>query len=295
MKKTMPFILIMVLIAACVKDPHPHSTEEVPGSTPAQTESLPEPAVAANKAVETLPEAVVTLAKERAGSAPGYELGTGIYVNVLTDEGIEENDETDVYPLFKDGQLDALIYRNGDYEMTDDQNKLEKIGKMMEGKFSVVRSDEGTAFVGPDEIVGIGEGKIEEKLEKNRQLLVIRDGRLKENPFGSEKTRVRKAQTRNEVRDPETGRTYSSTRIVVTLKESSDETIQKIEEALGVSLYRKQSQGKICVFVTPEPKYIDELKELVEKAETVENVERASLDAVNELHGFRKMPPTATI
>ncbi|MBQ9910198.1 MAG: hypothetical protein IJM50_01735 [Lachnospiraceae bacterium] len=299
MKKIIPFILILLLLAACVKDPHPHGTEEVSGSTAGQTEGSTEDAaeltVAANKAVDVFPEAVRVLAEERAGAAQGYELGTGIYANVLTDSGIEQNDETDVYPLFKDGQLDAVIYRNGDYKMTDDQNKLTKIGKMMEGEFSVIQSDEGTAFIGRDEIVGIDEEKIAEKLEQNKQILAVREGKLEKNPFGSERIRVRKAQTRNDVRDPETGKLYSSTRIVVTLTENNDEVVRQIEEELGVTLYRKMSQGKICVFVTPEPKYFDELKELVKKAGSIAGVKFASLDMLNELHSYRKTPPSAII
>ena len=97
------------------------------------------------------------------------------------------------------------------------------------------------------------------------------------------------------MRDPETGKLYSSTRIVVTLTENNDEVVRQIEEELGVTLYRKMSQGKICVFVTPEPKYFDELKELVKKAGSIAGVKFASLDMLNELHSYRKTPPSAII
>ncbi|MBP5224052.1 MAG: membrane lipoprotein lipid attachment site-containing protein [Lachnospiraceae bacterium] len=297
MKKIIPFILIMLLLAACVNDPHPHGTDETVQSTaetrPAPTEDGQEPAVAANKAVNGFPEAVLALAEDRAGTEPGYELGTGIYANVLTDAGIEESEAVDLYPLFRDGELDAVIYRNGEYEMTDDRDKLEKIGKMLEGKFSVVHTDEGTAFVGSDEIVGIDEGKIREQLEENKRIIAIQNGRLKENPFGSLKTRVRKAQNRNEVRDPETGKTYSSSRIVITLADDAgSDTISQIEKQLGITLLRKQNGGKICVFTTGESKYLDELKELVEKALEIKGVEKAGLDAANaqnsRLNGRRR-------
>ena len=314
MKYIALFLTMVLLLSGCA-GPNAQETSVMPTETPAvsteeegvlPTESTEheeaetvdgfEPADK-NLEVREIPEAVTDAAIEYASDDADYALGTGVYAAASTEEGILYSEDIEVFPLFRDETLEALLIGRESFTAVNDEALIREVGPLLGTDFMFVATGPATlACVNAEKIVVVCREEGRSDPSENRMLQWLQEKEMKNNPLGNKMWPVPTKSDRSEVTDPESGKSYSSSRIVVTLKESSDETVREIEEKLGVTLFRKQSQGKVCVFVTESPKNFKALEALVKKAVEIENVEKAVLDGVNELHGnmgFR--PPAAMI
>ncbi|MBR3036587.1 MAG: hypothetical protein IKI54_04780 [Lachnospiraceae bacterium] len=318
MKKIICILLCALLLSGCMKDgpsdtrPASEAASAEPSTVPADAgseeatkeatkeetkeatkEANPLAPVFENRAVGKIPVPVLMEAMKRADEAEDAELGTGIYAADLTEEGVLDGEFVEIYPFFKEGKLDALFLNGHVKDVVEDEKALQEVENMLDQPFMLVFTGVNLVFVSPDRITRLWGDETTKDPADNRQLQFLLGKEMKKNPIGNKRLPVGKSTGKGEVQDPESGKKYSNSRIVVTLKESSDAVIEKIEQELGVKLFRKQNKGKTCVFITTEPKSYAALKALAEKAVKIEGVEKAVLDGVNDRQSRIRVNPTA--
>ena len=216
-----------------------------------------------------------------------YYLGSGIRVNMLSEAGDEIASEELMFPVFRGDELFGLLLSGETDTMITEQSVLSLVSSGTDGMFDMVRIGGGLYMIssGSTELI-TGEATDMTDQEK-KSVEAIRGSVTEKNRMGEEKTLFKTIQQQSPVTlyDPETGKTYSSSRIVVKFTEGDEEEkILLFEAFCGGRLHGRVRAAGRYTFTFGAKQNIKQLKALLRSAKELEYVTEAMLEEAREMH-----------
>lgn len=258
MKKTVCVLLLLLLLVSCGK----------------REEAV---IIIGNAPVEEIPEEVLRFSYEHMKEEGAYELGTGIAVIEMTDKGIVPSEDTFLFPLFCDGELEQMILLVGEdcYEEEMDRGMDALIGT----PFFAVKSGQDVCLITKEEVSPLFDSDCRQ-IENREEVKMLQEGEPMISPLGRNRTLIRRGSgEKQNVTDPETGISYSSSRIVITFTEGDrEEKIRRYERFCNGSLRSEM----LCVFSFESLSY-EALNALREDSMKLDYVKSASLDRQSDV------------
>ena len=228
-----------------------------------------------NLNVEETPSEVFEFALSQLSEDEFYYIGSGITVTEISDEGKVVSSDLALYPVYAEEEMCAMVLRDSEQDLVfiSDLNvydRLIKNGLVIVNNGNAYLISEGGETMPVRKKADSFDKKILEKIELQRN---------NSNAFGDERRLLKSGST---VTDPETGRKYSSSRLVVKFTEGdTDKKIADFEEFCGGKLRSKIKSIGIYVFEIEASDYT-RLNYLVNQIKRLEYVEDVHLDEQND-------------
>lgn len=258
MKKLLLFIVLCLLLSGCNR---PDDTIENRNVSP-----------------EEIPSDIVLYASVILAERTGfYYLGTGVAINNISDEGKVLDYTSYIYPLYDDDRLAALIIHTEGLEELISRDMI-RTTLSADERYLLVRnngmlvkiSEEGESVIAGEPNIDIDE----------RVIIKVRKRIKKTNDLGKERLLIK---SENTVTDPQSGKKYSSSRIVVKFTDGeSDSKVTEFEEFCKGKLRSSIKSAGIYVFEI-EPSSFKRLTMLVEEAMKLDYVSSAALDEQKDM------------
>ncbi|MBQ3383947.1 MAG: hypothetical protein IJG59_01885 [Erysipelotrichaceae bacterium] len=222
-----------------------------------------------NLSIEEMPSEIFDFALSKLPDDSFYYIGSGITVTDVSDDGKVTSNDLALYPVYENEDIYAMVLKGSEMVYIDDLNVDE--GQMRNGL--VIANNENVFLINDgEEAIAVRvksdkfNKKILEKIELSKNL---------KNEFGNERKLLKSSNT---VTDPETGRKYSSSRLVVKFTDGdSDKKIADFEEFCHGKLKSTIKSIGLYVFEI-EASNIKRLKYLVDQALQFDYVEAVHLD-----------------
>lgn len=243
--------------------------------------------VGGNEMAERLPEKAELFLKEYDFSVEGeYSFGSGIRINTLDGLGNEIPSEELMIPVFCGDELIGLLLSGETDELVTEETALRLFGPGTDRMYDVVRIGGGVFRIGPDGAELITGDAPEMTEQELKTMGAIRSSVTEENRMGEEKTVFRTIQPAPvTLYDPETGKTYSSSRIVIKFTEGNEEEkVLLFEEFCGGKLHGIVRAARRYTFTFGAKQNIKQLKALLRKALELDYVAEAMLEEARGMH-----------
>ncbi len=262
MKKTACILLLFLLLVSCGKR---EETVVIIGNAP----------------VEEIPEEVLRFSCEHMKEEGTCELGTGIALIEMTEAGIVPSEDTFLFPLFYDGKLEQMILLEGEGCYVEEMDR--GMNALIGTPFFAVKSGHDVCLITKGEI-SLLFGSDCRQVDNREEVKMLQEGETMISPLGRNRTLIHKGnREKQNVTDPETGISYSSSRIVITFTEGDrEEKIKRYERFCNGSLRSEMKQTGLCVFSFESLSY-EALNALREDSLKLDYVRGASLDRQSDV------------
>ena len=222
---------------------------------------------------DEIPSDVVLYASLILGERTGfYYMGTGVEINNLSDEGKVLDYVSYVYPVYEDDRLACLIIHTGGLEELISRDMVRTTLETNE-KYLLIRNNGRLVKIDEEGVYVMG-GEPSVKIDE-RVTAKVRKKIKKTNDLGKDRMLIKSEKT---VTDPQTGKKYSSSRIVVKFTDGeSDSKVSQFEQFCNGKLRSQIKSAGIYVFEI-EPASFKRLTLLADNAEKLDYVESAVLD-----------------
>jgi len=233
--------------------------------------------------IEAIPSEVFDFALSKFSDDSFYYIGSGITVADLSDDGKVISNDLSLYPVYDNEEIHAIILNGSEMVYINDLNVDEQ-----QIRNGLVIVNNGNAY-----LINEGEEAIPVRIKSDKfNKKVLEKFELRKNinnEFGNERKLLKGSNT---VTDPETGRKYSSSRLVVKFTEGdTDKKIADFEEFCQGKLKSTIKSIGLYVFEI-EASNIKRLKYLVDQALQLDYVEDAHLDEQREAYSTTDVKPS---
>lgn len=228
---------------------------------------------------DDIPSVVLLYAKIVLTEKQGFlYIGTGVTINNLSDEGKILDYTSDVYPLYDDDRLIALIVETEGFDELYSRG-LDSISIDNDEIYMLIRNNGMLVKVSEDSvsvISGYPGIEIDERVVKK-----VRKSLTNTNDIGKDRKLIK---YENDVTDPVTGRKYSSSRLVVKFTDDeNDSMISDFEQFCNGKLSSHLKSAGLYVF-TIEPSSYRRLGLLIRDAMELDYVKNVSLDEQRDMN-----------
>lgn len=257
MKKTVLFILIMLMLAGCSPKLKPE--------------------------VREADEKAVKVAEERAviyDDGLTCSLSDGLVtIDYTQDEPVIGNET--VYQFFHGETLNCLLIQGKDISVIEVDNVL---SKALEGECAFVRIDDALILVSDDQIIALEKEKVVNDNMRSKLRKLISKGMMVKLSSIKRNDLVLEINNKDSGIVDDNGIRYNAGRITVRFTEGDrDQQIRDYAEFCNGTLVYRMRLSNVCVFEF-QNKTLAELKDLVKRSTELDYVVSASLDGINEPH-----------
>lgn len=257
MRKILVIIMAVLLLAGCTQD---------------------NTIVTENRAVNSFPEEILDFACELTEGHGERYIGTGVAVSVYADMCIPDTGPV-LYPVFENDILVlVLMHEHGDISVLDCD--LAAMESYLGSEVSYVEV-EGNIYLVTDNDIYFISGNLGYELKEVEERVMKKLQKIQGiNPMGRRRIRLYdNISDGNTVTDPETGISYSNSRLVVRFREGdTDKMVQEFAEYCQGTL--RTSVGGMHVFEVKPSSYTVLMSFIDRAMETFDYIEDIILDRV---------------
>lgn len=233
--------------------------------------------------VEEIPSEVFSFALSKLPDDSFYYIGSGITVTDVSNDGKVIRNDLALYPIYENEKMRAMVLKGSEMVYIDDLNvdeeKIKNCLVIVNNENVFLINDGGEAIA-----VRVKSDKFNKKVLEKFELRIN-----KNNEFGNDRRLLKGSNT---VTDPDTGRKYSSSRLVVKFTEGdTDKKIADFEEFCQGKLKSTIKSIGLYVFEI-EASNIKRLKYLVDQALQLDYIEDAHLDEQREAYSTTDVKPS---
>ena len=238
--------------------------------------------IKANQPISEYPPQLVDLLQESIDSSDEYCLGQGIYVSELVEGELLCNEDLQLFPLYVNDRLSALVYYDGsEWTLINDESVV-AVDLSQPCQFVSIQGDLYLIDSNNTLLLKQTEAKPLSREEEEMIKKIRKAGNTI--PVEKEKIKLIPAEYGTFVLDEATGLRYRNDRIAVIFEQESEENIADFAAVFNGELYR-QLEG-VSVFKIPELYSFEELQSAVEKAASLPYVKEAYMDELKPISPF---------
>ena len=236
-----------------------------------------------NEEVQDFPDYIIEYAETVLEGKPDQEIGTGIYLNRISEDGSIQKSGTTLFPVYENEKLCALIVSGEDEELIEDENMADKLADVSEQcMFMLDTYGQMIICVDGKNTVILSDNAYELDEFEKESIVKLQKKSIKVTALGKKRIKL-DTVSGNTVKGPD-GVVYSADRIVIRFTEGDLENKKEMFEEFCQGTYKSGIKSQnICVFKV-QPASYSKLAELVSAAEELDYVDSCWLDKVKQQH-----------